>query len=108
VSQTSGNDRESVRLSDESARTLLTRATELDSARLSGASIAELRAAAVDAGIAPEAFEQALAEAQSAALAAPARTESPWLGRVRWTLLISGGVFLMALVAVILTRLLIS
>jgi hypothetical protein len=62
-----GNDPDSVRLSDDSAAALLARATQLDAARLANTSVAELRRAALDAGIAPEAFEQALSELRAAA-----------------------------------------
>ncbi len=45
---------------------LLTRASELDAARGAGATVIELRAAAVEAGISPEAFDAALAELRGA------------------------------------------
>ena len=62
MSQRQGRDGESTRLSDDTAQRLLARATQLDSARTAGMSIAELRRAATEAGIAPEAFDQALIE----------------------------------------------
>src|SRR5687767_12062143 len=58
---------------------VLTRASELDALRRAGASIADLRAAATEAGISPQAFDDALAELRSnesaqVATAAPRRT----------------------------------
>ena len=50
------------RLSAETARRLLARASELEAARGSELSITELREAAREAGIAPAAFDQALTE----------------------------------------------
>lgn len=50
------------RLPDDEARRLLARATEIESAQSAGLSLAEIREAALEAGIAPNAFEQALAE----------------------------------------------
>ena len=58
----SERDYQLVRLSEESAAKLLARAIELDAVRSAGASVTELRAAATEAGIAPEAFDQALRE----------------------------------------------
>ena len=54
--------RDAERLPEEAARRLLERASELEAARSAELSVAELRAAAREAGIAPSAFEQALAE----------------------------------------------
>ena len=54
--------RNTERLPEEAARRLLARASELEAARVSELSVAELREAAREAGIAPSAFEQALAE----------------------------------------------
>ena len=50
------------RLSAETARRLLARASELEAARGSELSVTELREAAREAGIAPAAFDQALTE----------------------------------------------
>ena len=50
------------RLSAETARRLLARASELEAARGSELSVTELRDAAREAGIAPAAFDQALTE----------------------------------------------
>jgi hypothetical protein len=69
--------RDAERLPEESARRLLARASELEAARVAELSVAELREAAREAGIAPGAFEQALAELRAhdpAAAAAPAPT----------------------------------
>jgi hypothetical protein len=66
MAQQSGNEQDSVRLSEDSAAVVLARATQLDAARAANVSVAELRRAALDAGIAPEAFEQALAEFRAA------------------------------------------
>jgi hypothetical protein len=54
--------RDADRLTVEASRRLLERASELETARSTGPSVAELREAAMEAGIAPLAFEQALAE----------------------------------------------
>lgn len=54
--------RDAERLPEEAARRLLERASELEAARSAEQSVAELREAAREAGIAPSAFEQALAE----------------------------------------------
>ena len=54
--------RDAERLSAETARRLLARASEFEAARGSELSIAELRDAAREAGIAPAAFDQALTE----------------------------------------------
>jgi hypothetical protein len=50
------------RLPEEMARQLLARAGELEAAQGSEVSVAQLREAAREAGIAPAAFERALAE----------------------------------------------
>ena len=54
--------RDAERLPEEVARQLLARAGELEAAHGAELSVAELREAAREAGIAPGAFEQALAE----------------------------------------------
>ena len=54
--------RDAERLPEEAARRLLQRASELEAARSADLSVAELRAAAREAGITASAFEQALAE----------------------------------------------
>jgi hypothetical protein len=55
-------------LTESVAARLLTRASELDAARLAGVSVSELRAAALEAGISTQAFDAALAELQGAEL----------------------------------------
>ena len=70
MSQRREREGESARLSDDTAERLLARATQLDFARTSGASIAELRQAATEAGISPEAFDQALVELHGSGTAA--------------------------------------
>lgn len=54
---------DSERLSDAAAKRLLTRASELDA---TGAAVTDLRAAAAEAGISPQAFDAALAELRGA------------------------------------------
>ena len=51
---------------DAMSARVLTRASELDALRRAGATVAELREAATEAGISAEAFDAALAEVQSA------------------------------------------
>jgi hypothetical protein len=64
--------RDAERLPEATARRLLERASELEAARSAELSVAELRAAAREAGIAPSAFEQALAEIRGTDLSSPA------------------------------------
>ncbi|MES2521793.1 MAG: hypothetical protein V4617_03760 [Gemmatimonadota bacterium] len=69
-------------LSESSAARLLARASELDAARRTGVDVADLRAAAMEAGISSGSFDAALAELQRADSAPP-----PVVGRsgaVRW------------------------
>jgi hypothetical protein len=76
--------RDADRLPEEAARRLLERASQLEAARSTELSVAELREAAREAGITPDAFEQALAELRardSAAAARPAPTRRPGLAR---------------------------
>ena len=63
--------RDAERLPEEAARRLLERASELEAARSAELSVAELRAAAREAGITPSAFEQALAEYRRTDLSSP-------------------------------------
>ena len=49
-------------LPEAAAERLLARASELDAARRRGAAVSDLRAAAEEAGISPQAFDAALAE----------------------------------------------
>lgn len=62
--------RDNERLPEETARRLLARASELEAARVAELSVAELRDVARQAGIAPAAFDQALAELRARDLAA--------------------------------------
>ena len=80
------NEKDSVRLSGESAADLLARATQLDAALAGKVSVAELRQAARDAGIAPEAFEQALAEHQAASAAVNVKPAEGGRRRRFWVL----------------------
>ncbi len=57
--------RDAERMPEDAARRLLARASELEAARGAELSVAELREAAREAGIAPGAFDQALAELRS-------------------------------------------
>lgn len=98
--------RDAERLPEEAARRLLTRASELEAARGAELSVAELRLAAREAGIAPEAFEQALAELREKDVVPPLEPpKQPALGFLRrhWpvTLIVA------ALIAVYLMRLLV-
>ena len=65
------------------AERLLARAAELDLARGDGASVAELRAAATEAGISARGFDAALAELHGPERAPPpARGRPPWRPRL--------------------------
>jgi hypothetical protein len=79
-------------LPEDAAHRLLARAVELDAHRVSQVSVAQLREIAREAGIAPEAFDEALAELRSltAAAAAPPK---PGLLRAfqSWSRTIYGG-----------------
>ena len=103
MSQRPGRDEELARLSDDTAEHLLARATQLDSARTSGASIAELRRAAAEAGIAPEAFDQALLEMRGSmpetAESARTHSRSHSLMRIAVMVAITLIVFIVLLVA---------
>ena len=59
---TGEDDLNAVRVHDALAKRLLAQAAELDTARTFGLSAAQLRDVAQEAGIAPEAFDQALGE----------------------------------------------
>jgi hypothetical protein len=54
------------KLTDDEARRLLARATEIESAQSAQLSLAELREVALEANIAPNAFDQALVELDAA------------------------------------------
>ena len=53
---------DSRKVPDQEARRLLARAAEIESAQSTDLSLSQLREAALEAGIAPNAFEQAVAE----------------------------------------------
>jgi len=98
----SESDRDSLQLSDNAAEVLLARAVQLDSVNAAKVSIAELRQAALDAGIAPEAFEQAVAEfraVSSAGEVKPAKDRAR-----RWPALVGGLLAAAVLLAVFLSR----
>lgn len=57
-----GRGRQADVLNEDAVRRLLARASELEAARATHLSIAELREAAKEAGIAPSAFDEALLE----------------------------------------------
>jgi transposase-like protein len=63
-------------LSEEAVRRLLTRASELEAARSTQLSTAELREIAREVGIAPSSFEQALTELRNRALHPDAEARS--------------------------------
>lgn len=73
-------------LSNPVAERVLSRASELDAALRGGTmAVSELRSAAVEAGISPEAFDAALAEVRDADEApAPNVTQQPPANRWRW------------------------
>jgi hypothetical protein len=73
-------------LSEPAADRLLARASELDALRQSGATVAELRAAAVEAGISADAFNAALGEMNTPAAPAPPVNASPARRGRRWAL----------------------
>ena len=64
-------DRDPQVLSEPTAARLLARASELDELRRAGSTVAELRAAAAEAGISGPAFDAALTEMQQQAVQAP-------------------------------------
>ena len=72
-------------LSSPVAERVLTRASELDAALRGGTmAVSELRSAAVEAGISPEAFEAALAEVRDADDDAPAPNVAKQSSAHRW------------------------
>jgi type II secretory pathway component GspD/PulD (secretin) len=70
-------------LPDPVATRVLARASELEALRVAGASVAELRAAALEAGISESAFEEALGEIQRAEDAGSPDVRRPIRTRVR-------------------------
>lgn len=71
-------------LSEPVRARLLERATELDSAYRAGGTVAELRAAAIEAGISAPAFDAALAELRDAEQPRPSVTQAPIKPRRPW------------------------
>lgn len=94
-------EREREILPDPVATRVLQRASELEALRRAGASVAELRAAALEAGISESAFEEALGEIQRAESAAAPDVRRPTRSRIR-----IGAA--LAAVALILTGILVS
>lgn len=97
--------REAERLPEDAARRLLARASELEAARSTELSVAELREAAREAGIAPAAFEQALAELRDEQRSVAA-TPTAWPRSAllhHWPTALIGG----ALLAAFLSRLIV-
>ena len=95
MNQRFGADRDDKVLSEQLATRVLTRASELDAALKVGASVAELRRAALEAGISAEAFEAALAELHDTGAQVPAANMQP-VSRAR-------GWFLAAAIALVVT-----
>ena len=95
--------RDAERLPEKAARQLLARASELEAARIGELSVGELREAAREAGIAPVAFEQALAElrARDPGAVGPAATRLRRLARF-WP----AGLSLAALLSMLVLRML--
>jgi hypothetical protein len=79
-------ERDAKILSEPLATRVLSRASELDAALRAGASVAELRRAALEAGISAEAFEAALAELDDAGARVPDVNAHPHSRRRRWIL----------------------
>ena len=77
------SERDAEILPDPVATRVLARASELEALRRAGASVAELRAAALEAGISESAFEEALGEIQRAASAEVPDVRRPTRTRVR-------------------------
>ena len=98
----SGKESDAVRLSEDAAATLLARASQLDAATADRATIAELRQAARNAGIAPEAFEQALSEFHAANAVAVLNEPKP---KRRWVTKLVVATFLILAAMVFFGRL---
>ena len=77
-------------LSEPVAARLLARASELDAADAQGVSVAELRAAAVEAGISERAYEAALSEVHGRG---PVRRVRAWVLTATMAVLLVGGAF---------------
>ena len=83
-------------LPDPVATRVLARASELEALRLAGASVAELRAAALEAGISESAFEEALGEIQRAEEAGAPDVRRSVRSRVRTRAAIAAVVLILA------------
>jgi hypothetical protein len=77
------SEREREILSDPVASRVLARASELEALRRAGASVAELRSAALEAGISEDAFEEALGEILRAEAAGAPDIRRPTRSRLR-------------------------
>lgn len=90
-------------LSDQLTQRILTRAAELDAAQRTAIDVANLKAAAVEAGISPSAFDSALEEMQGGGQPAAAASSHRRAPRIR-TLLV-GASALVLFGAIAITRL---
>jgi hypothetical protein len=97
------DDRDDEVLSGPVADRLLARASELDAKRATGATIADLRAAASEAGISSAAFDAALGEMKTAP-PAPVSASSPLRRRPRFLIATIAGLFLLASTTLIVGR----
>lgn len=99
--------RDGERLPESLARQVLARASELDAAQRSNATVAELRAAAEEAGISAPAFDAALEELRGAppvaASAAPRRATRWWISG-----LAGAGALFFLMMLVVIPRLVMS
>ena len=96
--------RDAERLPEEAARRLLQRASELEAARSADLSVAELRAAAREAGITPSAFEQALAEFRETNQSSGVALAATRSGRL--TRFLPAGLVVAALMSILVLRML--
>ena len=84
-------------LSEQVAERLLARASELDAVGSTAAKLADLRVAAMEAGISASAFDAALAELQAAQTQLPEAARNPPPRRSRlWTLTAAGATLIAA------------
>jgi hypothetical protein len=95
-------DRDPEVLSEPTAARLLARASELDELRRAGSTVAELRAAAAEAGISAPAFEAALTELQAAGQAPLPDVKKPPRPRSRLRTLAAGGMVALVFVSTVL------
>ena len=84
-------------LSEPVATRVLARAIELDQARASGTTVADLRAAADEVGVSAGAFDAALAEVNDRASVSPPAVQSKASRRFRISVLAAGIVVLVAI-----------